>query len=69
MKFLKYVAVAALLFSTAEGAVSLRKHRRHPHGHEFVATLPDVRAATPTEGDIAAHEAARAAAAKVKKNP
>jgi len=28
-----------------------------------------VRPATPTEADIAAHEAARAEAAKVKKNP
>ena len=34
-----------------------------------VRTLPDVRPATPTEADIAAHEAARSEAAKVKKNP
>jgi hypothetical protein len=34
-----------------------------------LATLPDVRADTVADADIAAHEAARAEAAKVKKNP
>ena len=34
-----------------------------------MATLPDVRADTVADADIAAHEAARAEAAKVKKNP
>ena len=32
-------------------------------------TLPDVRADTVSDEDIAAHEAARAEASKVKKNP
>ena len=32
-------------------------------------TLPDVRADTVSDEDIAAHESARAEAAKVKKNP
>lgn len=48
---------------------SLRRHHRHPHGHEYLATLPDVRSDTVADADIAAHEAARAEAAKVKKNP
>ena len=65
MKFT--VIIAALLFSTAS-AVS-KKHHRHPHGSALVATLPDVRADTVADADIAAHEAARAEAAKVKKNP
>jgi hypothetical protein len=34
-----------------------------------LATLPDVRADTVADADIAAHEAARSEAAKVKKNP
>ena len=34
-----------------------------------VTTLPDVRADTVADADIAAHEKARAEAAKVKKNP
>ena len=34
-----------------------------------VQTLPDVRATTPTEAEIKAHEDARAEAAKVVKNP
>jgi len=69
MKFT--VVIAALLFSSAEAAqlTSLRRHHRHPHGHEYVATLPDVRADTVADADIAAHEAARSEAAKVKKNP
>ena len=69
---MKYtVVLAALLFSVAEGAqlTSLRRHHRHPHGHEYLATLPDVRADTVADADIAAHEAARSEAAKVKKNP
>ena len=67
---MKFLALAALLF-TVEGAQlgSLRRHHRHPHGHEYLATLPDVRADTVADADIAAHEAARAEAAKVKKNP
>merc|ERR1719321_967719 len=69
MKFVTYSAIAALLFSSAESVTSLRKHHRHPHGHEYLATLPDVRADTVADADIAAHEAARSEAAKVKKNP
>merc|ERR1712115_350696 len=42
---------------------------RHIYDREYVATLPDVRADTVADADIAAHEAARAEAAKVKKNP
>jgi len=34
-----------------------------------LSTLPDVRADTVSDEDIAAHEAARAEAAKVLKNP
>merc|ERR1719316_910367 len=67
MKFT--VVLAALLISSTEAVTSLRKHHRHPHGHEYLATLPDVRADTVADADIAAHEAARAEAAKVKKNP
>lgn len=66
MKFT--VVLAALLLSSAEAVTSLRKHR-HPHKHEYLATLPDVRADTVADADIAAHESARAEAAKVKKNP
>lgn len=68
---MKYqLIIAALFASTASGAQlnSLRRHH-HPHRHEFLATLPDVRADTVADADIAAHEAARAEAAKVKKNP
>jgi len=69
---MKYtVIIAALLFSSVQAAqlTSLRRHHRHPHGHEYLSTLPDVRADTVADADIAAHEAARAEAAKVKKNP
>merc|ERR1739838_716930 len=45
------------------------RHHHHPHHYEFVSTLPDVRADTVSDEDIAAHEAARSEAAKVKKNP
>jgi len=71
MKFLKFATLAALFMTTAEGAqvTSQRLHHRHPHRHEYLSTLPDVRADTVSEADIAAHEAARAEAAKVKKNP
>ena len=69
MKF--QVILAALFLYSAEAAQlhSLRRHHRHPHGHEYLSTLPDVRADTVADADIAAHEAARAEAAKVKKNP
>ena len=54
--------------SPVEGTQLTRRHHHH-HGHELVSTLPDVRADTVADTDIAAHEAARAEAAKVKKNP
>ena len=69
MKFVTYSAVAiALLCAPAQGTNLSRRHHHH-HGHELVSTLPDVRADTVSDADIAAHEAARAEAAKVKKNP
>merc|ERR1719247_1220874 len=69
MKFAAYSALAiALLLAPAQGTYLTRRHHHH-HGHEFVSTLPDVRADTVADADIAAHEAARAEAAKVKKNP
>ena len=69
MKFAAYSALAvALLIAPSQGTVLTRRHHHH-HGHEFVSTLPDVRADTVADTDIAAHEAARAEAAKVKKNP
>ena len=69
MKFVTYSALAvALLLAPAEGTLLTRRHHHH-HGHELVSTLPDVRADTVSDADIAAHEAARQEAAKVKKNP
>ena len=62
MKFLTLSAIVALLGVDA-------RHHRHPTSYQFVSTLPDVRADTVSDADIAAHEAARADAAKVKKNP
>ena len=52
---MKFLSVIAILAATSQ-AVS-------------ITTLPDVRADTVADADIAAHEAARADAAKVKKNP
>merc|ERR1719213_467063 len=69
MKFVAYSALAiALLLAPSQATLLGRKHHHH-HGHELVSTLPDVRADTVSDADIAAHEAARAEAAKVKKNP
>ena len=69
MKFVTYSAIAiALLLAPSQGTLLGRRHHHH-HGHELVSTLPDVRADTVADADIAAHEAARAEAAKVKKNP
>jgi len=65
---MKFLTLAALLVASTEAATNLRRHHHH-HDHQLVATLPDVRADTVAEGDIAAHEKARAEAAKVKKNP
>lgn len=63
MKFITLGVVALL------GATEAAKLDKHIKGVTFVQTLPDVRADTVTEADIAAHEKARAEAAKVKKNP
>ena len=52
---MKFLTIIAILAATTQ-AVS-------------ITTLPDVRADTVADADIAAHEAARAEAAKVKKNP
>jgi hypothetical protein len=65
MKFLTLSAYALLIVST-EAAI-LKRH--NVPGVTFLQTLPDVRADTVADADIAAHEAARAEAAKVKKNP
>ena len=62
MKFLTYCALIAAAAATS-------RHHHHPHSVEYVSTLPDVRADTVSDEEIAAHEAARAEAAKVKKNP
>lgn len=62
MKFLTYCALIA-------AAAAVQRHHHHPHSVEYVSTLPDVRADTVSDEDIAAHEAARAEAAKIKKNP
>lgn len=67
MKFLTLSAVAMLLASTE--AVDASRHRHHHLNREYVSTLPDTRADLVADADIAAHEAARAEAAKVKKNP
>ena len=69
MKFLTFTI--AMLFASVEGAQlnNLRRHHHHLSDREYVATLPDVRADTVADADIEAHEAARAEAAKVKKNP
>ena len=69
MKFVAYSALAVALLIAPSQATHLGRRHHHHHGHEFVSTLPDVRADTVSDGDIAAHEAARAEAAKVKKNP
>ena len=68
MKFLTYSTIAIALLMAPSNATTLSK-RHHHHGHEFLSTLPDVRPDTVADADIAAHESARAEAAKVKKNP
>lgn len=69
MKFVAYSALAVVLLMAPSQATKLGRRHHHHHGHEFISTLPDVRADTVSDTDIAAHEAARAEAAKVKKNP
>jgi len=70
MKFLASLAVACLIANTeATNLKVMRHHHHHPYSNQFISTLPDVRADTVADEDIAAHENARAEAAKVKKNP
>ena len=69
MKFLTSTAVALLIASTEAASLSSMRHHHYPSHYEYVSTLPDVRADTVSDEDIAAHEAARAEAAKVLKNP
>ena len=59
-------AIAALMLIGSTEAVQRHHHHRDV---TFVETLPDERPATVSDADIAAHEAARDEAAKVKKNP
>lgn len=68
MKFAA-LAICALVSSSQAANLSSLRHRHHPHAMELIATLPDVRPETPSEEDIASHEAARADAAKFVKNP
>jgi len=65
MKFFTVSAFAMLIATTQSVAIS----RHSVPGVTFIQTLPDARADSVTEADIAAHETARAEAAKVKKNP
>ena len=67
MKFIT-IAVAMLLSATEATQLTATKHHHH-RNYDYVQTLPDVRADTVADADIAAHEAARSEAAKVKKNP
>ena len=69
MKFLTSTAVALLIASTEAASLSSMRHHHYPSHYEYVSTLPDVRADTVSDEDIAAHESARAEAAKVLKNP
>jgi hypothetical protein len=70
MKFLTSTAVALLIATTEAANLStMRHHNHHPHHVELISTLPDVRADTVSDEDIAAHETARAEAAKALKNP
>jgi len=67
---MKFLTLSAILFATAEATqLNSLRHHRHIYDREYIATLPDVRADTVADADIEAHEAARAEAAKVKKNP
>ena len=68
MKFLAS-AVAIVMLMGAQETAALKRHHHHHHNYELVATLPDERPETVSDADIAAHESARAEAAKVKKNP
>ena len=63
MKFLTLAVV--MLMTPSASAVQ----RRHFEDVTLLQTLPDERAETISDADIAAHEAARAEAAKVAVNP
>ena len=69
MKFLTLSAIAMLLASTEATQLNSLRHHRQIYDRQYIATLPDVRADTVADADIAAHETAREEAAKVKKNP
>lgn len=62
-------AIAIVMLMGGQEASALKRHHHHHHNYELVATLPDERPETVSDADIAAHESARAEAAKVKKNP
>ncbi len=68
---MKFIATLALLVASSEATSlnAMRHHHHHLHSLEYLSTLPDVRDETVADADIAAHEAARSEAAKVKKNP
>jgi len=68
MKFLS-LSIALMLSAPAEATSLKHHHHHHFPRYEYVSVLPDVRADTITDADIAAHEKARNDAAKVKKNP
>jgi len=65
MKFLNLSLAVAMLVAGADA----RHHHHHPQSLQYAQYLPDERAATVSDEEIAAHESARAEAAKVKKNP
>jgi hypothetical protein len=69
MKFFKLTLAVALLVSGTEAASLNAMHHHHPSNKQYLSTLPDVRANTVADADIAAHELARREASKVKKNP
>merc|ERR1711988_1288806 len=63
---MKLIVLAALFAATE----AIQRHHSHrPHYDQFLQTLPDERAATISDADIAAHENARSEAAKIKPNP
>ena len=68
MKFVKYATMAIALLVADSEAHKLNRHHHHPQATELVATLPDVRTEVPSEADIAAHEAARKDASRIRWN-
>ena len=65
MKFLASTLAIVMLMTPSASAVQ----RRHFEDVTLIQTLPDERAETISDEDIAAHEEARAEAAKVAVNP